>query len=366
VARNENTCCDRQPALASFVTARSAIAKDLVLTHPCRGVAYITRLTVCRAKVSEIILMISLMMFQIPDRCVLAMPAFRVNCITVPLPLIRSISDTANWVAYHRATESDRPDAIFHDPFARRLAGEIGEALGRELHENAWAIAVRTYLFDNAIRSLAAREPIGMVINLAAGLDSRPYRLELPSSMRWVEVDLPEISETKRSILCEEKAWCRLDVITQDLADRAGRRALFADMNRLGQRIAVISEGLLCYLDEDNVTALAADLHEQSYFTYWLVEVISPRVLEWINRKWKHHFEAANALMRFAPSDWRKFYADCGWAVVDFKDMAQTAREVNREPGMMKMFRFIGQMFPGWGEKQRKAWESGVAVLRRA
>jgi hypothetical protein len=39
---------------------------------------------------------------------------------------------------------------------------------------------------------------------------------------------------------------------------------------------------------------------------------------------------------------------------------------MNREPGMMKVFRAIGQVFPVWGAKQRKIWESGVALLRRA
>ena len=41
---------------------------------------------------------------------------------------IANISDTARWMAYARALESERPDAIFHDPFSRRLAGEAGEA----------------------------------------------------------------------------------------------------------------------------------------------------------------------------------------------------------------------------------------------
>jgi len=43
-----------------------------------------------------------------------------------------------------------------------------------------------------------------------------------------------------------------------------------------------------------------------------------------------------------------------------------TARKVNREPGMMRFFRILGQAFPAWGEKQNKMWESGVALLRRA
>lgn len=70
-------------------------------------------------------------------------------------PLIRSVSDTAHWVAFHRATESDRKDHIFDDPYARSLAGERGALIGRKLRENAWAIAMRTYLFDNEIRASA-------------------------------------------------------------------------------------------------------------------------------------------------------------------------------------------------------------------
>jgi len=93
--------------------------------------------------------------------------------------------------------------------------------------------------------------------------------------------------------------------------------------------------------------------------------VISPKVLEFINRKWEHHFKAANAPMAFAPADWRKFYRDRGWEAVQFEDMAKNAWKMNREPGMMRVFRIIGQTFPGWGKKQEKIWESGVALLRR-
>ncbi len=281
-------------------------------------------------------------------------------------PLIRSISDTARWVAYHRATESDRPDSIFRDPYARRLAGERGELIGRKLRQNAWAIAIRTYLFDKAIRGLLSREPVDMVVNLAAGLDSRPYRLELPPWLQWIEVDLPEIVDAKRRILSDEKPHCQLEVISEHLGDEGRRRTLFSQLNQRAQRILVISEGLLTYLDEDKVTSLAADLHAQPHFNYWLAEVVSPKVLDWANRRWRHHLKAANAPMAFAPSDWRKFYRERGWELVEFEDMAQTARKMNRQPSIMRVFRFIGRVFPSWGQKQAKIWESGVALLRRA
>ena len=284
----------------------------------------------------------------------------------MPEPLIRSISDTARWVAFHRATETERRDAIFRDPYARRLAGERGELIARRLHQNYWAITVRSYLFDHAIGNLLSKETIDMLVNLAAGLDSRPYRLELPSGLRWVEVDLPEIVDAKREMLIGETPRCQLRVITQHLGDVAQRRDLFAQLNQKAERIAVMSEGLLTYLDEEKVTSLAKDLHAQNHFQYWLAEVISPAVLDWINRRWGQHFEAANSPMRFAPADWRRFYRERGWEPVDFNNMALTARKVNREPGMMRFFRILGQAFPAWGEKQNKMWESGVALLRRA
>src|SRR2546423_15569823 len=103
-----------------------------------------------------------------------------------PASPIRDISDTARWVAVYRARETERADAAFRDPFARRLAGERGEQIAAAMpfaEKNSWPFVARTWLIDQMIA-----EQIGqgadMVINLAAGLDARPYRMELPASLR--------------------------------------------------------------------------------------------------------------------------------------------------------------------------------------
>jgi methyltransferase (TIGR00027 family) len=280
-------------------------------------------------------------------------------------PLIRSVSDTARWVAFHRATESERPDAVFRDPFARKLAGERGERIARVLHQNDWAITTRTYLFDQAIRELLAREPLEMVINLAAGLDSRPYRMELPPSLQWAEIDLPEIMDGKRQILANDRPVCRLEIHVENLADLPRRRAIFSELNSRAQTVMVMSEGLLLYLDEEKVRSLSADLLDQSHFRYWLVEIASPEVIKWVNRQWRHHFEAANALMGFAPADWRSFFSNLGWELVNFSNLADTAVEIRRAPRMMRLFQRISGLFPAWSAKQSKLWESGVALFRR-
>src|SRR5262249_32674051 len=118
-------------------------------------------------------------------------------------PLIRDISDTARWMAVYRARESERRDAIFRDPHARALAGErggrIAVALGLDRNFE-WSVVARTYAFDRYVaQEIAAGADL--VVNLAAGLDTRPYRLDLPPSLRWVEVDLPEILDYKEEIL---------------------------------------------------------------------------------------------------------------------------------------------------------------------
>jgi methyltransferase (TIGR00027 family) len=113
--------------------------------------------------------------------------------------LIHDVSDTAKWVAVFRADESARPDAIFVDPFARRLAGQQGKQIADAIEfsrKNSWAFVARTYLFDEFIMDFVNRNH-GLVVNLAAGLDTRPYRLELPASLQWVEIDLPEILNYK-------------------------------------------------------------------------------------------------------------------------------------------------------------------------
>ncbi len=105
----------------------------------------------------------------------------------MPEPTIRHISDTARWAAVFRARESEKPNGLFRDPFARKLAGERGEQIAKATpfhQKNEWSWITRTYLFDKIITEQAA-QGIEMVVNLAAGLDTRPLSHGTP---RVVEV----------------------------------------------------------------------------------------------------------------------------------------------------------------------------------
>ena len=191
----------------------------------------------------------------------------------MPSKLIENVSDTARWVAFYRAMESERPDALFRYPWARKLAGERGSAIVRHIpraEAMAWALIVRTQVFDELILRAVRRDGVDLVLNLAAGFDTRPYRLPLPPSLHWIEVDLPELLAHKETEMAGERPVCELERVRLDLADHEARRALFDRVDRMGKRVMVVSEGLLLYLTPQQVAPLATDLHGPRSVRWWV------------------------------------------------------------------------------------------------
>jgi methyltransferase (TIGR00027 family) len=167
-------------------------------------------------------------------------------------PIIRDIADTARWVAVFRAEESERSDAVFRDPYARLLAGDRGQQIASAIEfsrANSWSFVARTYLFDAAIERHIA-EGFETILNLGAGLDTRPYRMALPSSLNWIEADLPATIAYKDAMLASERPACRLDRICVDLADGEARLALFERVCDSAWNVLVVTEGLIAYLTE--------------------------------------------------------------------------------------------------------------------
>ena len=260
---------------------------------------------------------------------------------------IEHISDTARWVAIYRAMETERPDAIFRDPYARALAGARGEEIVHTLKRGratAWAMIVRTAVFDEIIRASLAQRGITTVINLAAGLDARPWRMELPSSLRWVDVDLPAILKYKTDALRHETPHCLYEAVAADLTDAAIRRPLFQRLGVESRKALVVTEGLLIYLTPDQVGTLADDLHEQASFAYWLFDLANPWLLNYMKKSWGRNVEAGNAPFQFAPAENTKFFEPHGWRELEFRSSMEEARRLKREMPMMWLWRILGAL----------------------
>ena len=278
-------------------------------------------------------------------------------------PLIRDISDTARWVAVYRARENDRPDAAFRDPFARALAGERGQQIAEALpftEQNAWSFIARTYLFDKYIARLV-NGGADCIVNLAAGLDARPYRMALPPTLRWIEVDLPEILDYKEHILADAKPVCALERVRLDLSNRDARRGLFARISREARNAVAVSEGLLIYLMKDEVCALGRDLAGAATFTHWIVDIVSPGLLKMMHERMGDVLRQAGAPFLFAPPEGPAFFDTCGWTPDDVGSILKTARALDRLPLFLRM---IAMLPESSGPKGSRPW-SGVVVLKR-
>jgi len=281
---------------------------------------------------------------------------------------IAHVSDTARWVAMYRALESERPDALFHDPHARRLAGAGGEHILRTLpkaRQFAWPMIVRTAVMDEIILRAVERDGVDTVLNLASGLDARPYRLPLPSSVRWFEADFPAMLDYKEEQLRGERPGCHLELLRVDLADPAARRNALARAMAGARSALVITEGLLVYLERDQVMDLARDLHAQPAIRFWLTDIAMPRLLKMMEKNWGRHLQAGNARMRFAPAEGTAFFAPLGWREIEFRSNWEEAFRLRRTTRFGKLWRFLGRFYPKRIQEEFRRF-AGMVLLERS
>jgi methyltransferase (TIGR00027 family) len=244
--------------------------------------------------------------------------------------IIQNVSDTAFMVAGFRAVETERREPLFRDPLAAKLAGDHGKNILATMPRafmGAWSVVIRTVIIDDLINQAIA-EGVDTILNLGAGLDTRPYRMDLQKSLRWVEVDYPHVIALKDERLADESPRCRLDRVTLDLTDRAARRQFLADMSAEATKILVLTEGVTPYLAESDVAELADDLKSCGKIHYWIVDYISPEAIRY-GKKMRGRF-MRNAPFRFTPQDWFGFFASHGWRPCEVRYLVDEAKRLDR------------------------------------
>jgi methyltransferase (TIGR00027 family) len=262
---------------------------------------------------------------------------------------ITHVSDTARWVACYRAIETDRADAIFRDPYARRLAGEHGFRIldampgGRRM---SWPLVTRTAVMDEIILRCIAADGIDTVLDLAAGLDARPWRLSLPPRLRWIDADLPDMLDYKQSVLAGERPGCVYEAARVDLADGFARRELLRSVGASSKRVLVITEGLLIYLQEQQVMNLARDLHDIPSMQLWLTDLASPALLRMMEKNWAPAARAGNAPFLFGPADGPAFFAALGWREIEYRSTFFEGRRLGRTMKFGWLWELLDKLSP--------------------
>lgn len=245
---------------------------------------------------------------------------------------IRDVTDTSFWVAQYRALETERADALFRDPYAKMLVGDRGPRIVADMAAiskyTQWSVVMRTVTIDRLIER-AIDEGFDCIVNLGAGLDARPYRLSLPGSLRWIEVDYPHILEHKRVVLRDVKPRCRLERVACDLARDDERRRFLDTLD--AQKVLILTEGVIPYLTEEQVGTLADDLAARPRVQAWLAEYFHPSVYRHLQNSTRT-LKMQRAPFVFYPPDWLGFFKRHGWAERETVYAGELAREFGR-PG---------------------------------
>lgn len=235
--------------------------------------------------------------------------------------VIKDAFDTARLTAYYRALASEQPGARFQDPYARLLAGERGAEIMQGLpfgEAGRWAIMMRTCIYDEIILQRIKSEEIDTIINLGAGLDTRAYRLPLPASLRWIDVDYPDVLAYKKEALAHASPVCLYEHMPFSITDQEACKAFLATTGQESKQILVLTEGLLIYLTTEQVISLATSLWEQPAIHWWLTDLASSLSLERDEKVW-NAMAAEAARTRFAPAGGLAFFQRCGWSAAEFR-----------------------------------------------
>jgi methyltransferase (TIGR00027 family) len=246
------------------------------------------------------------------------------------MPFADPVSRTARLTAAARARETRRPDRLFEDPWAELLAGPEGFALMKTLEQAAAPagspappenpyIAIRTRVFDTFLTTAVTKDSAGAlpdVVLMAAGLDTRAFRLDWPVGTRVFELDRPDVLGAKNHMLETAGARPRCDrrTIAADLAAPWTDALLAAGFDAKARSVWLV-EGLFPYLDEAGVrgvltqaaslaspgSQLRADVIGRVFFE----SVWTQAYLETLDRE--------QASWKFGTDEPEAFFAAAGW-----------------------------------------------------
>lgn len=136
------------------------------------------------------------------------------------------VSKTAVGVARIRASETERPDRLFDDPYAARFVAAMPSAYDGTAQRTdaervlaarlAVHVIIRTRFYDDYLLA-AATSGVRQVVLVAAGLDARAFRLDWPAGLRLYEIDLPPVLDFKADALRDERPRCARVAVAADL-----------------------------------------------------------------------------------------------------------------------------------------------------
>lgn len=215
---------------------------------------------------------------------------------------------TARMMAAMRAKESARSDRLFDDPFAAQLAGDVAfqQVEQRLTPQDQAYVAIRTRFFDDFL----LRSPVPQVVILAAGLDTRAYRLPWSATVNLYELDYPQVLDYKAAHLQAVQPTCNHHLLAADLT-QPWQDVLLTAGYRSDLPSFWLIEGLLMYLSEAQVHTILATVSQVAAPDSWLgLDLINVKSLD---------YEPYKGFFQSGCDQPEKLLADYGWSATVFQ-----------------------------------------------
>lgn len=254
--------------------------------------------------------------------------------------VLTGVPKTALGVARIRAGESKRPDRLFDDPYAGAFVAAMPDAYaddGQRRDDAARAVGarialhvvVRTKFYDDYLLAAAA-DGIRQIVLLAAGLDTRAFRLPWPDGTTVFELDLPAMTSFKDDVLTSASARprCVRHVVAADLTADWPTALLSAGFDP-EQPTAWLVEGLLVYLAYDDAARLLETVAGLSASGSRISCEQGRTAMQLAAQSAESGASEATKLWQGGIAEIPEWLTDHGWSVAEF-DLADLAREYGR------------------------------------
>jgi methyltransferase (TIGR00027 family)/uncharacterized protein (TIGR02246 family) len=257
-------------------------------------------------------------------RALLPKPAAAPDAAHPEAPM-SGVGNTARWIAASRAKESELALPLFSDPYARELSGDAGFALQASMRVAMGVqgdgpdlyLSIRTKFLDDHLLEAVRSRNLHQVAILAAGMDTRAFRIPWPSGVKLFEIDRDEVFDHKEAVLSRAGASpsCERHIVRADLSRPWTQALLAAGFNR-SKPAAFLVEGLLMYLDEPAALAVLDAIGQIAAPGSWIgADVINPEVLTspYMSR-YMTALREAGSPWKFGIEEPESFFRQRGWA----------------------------------------------------
>lgn len=171
-----------------------------------------------------------------------------------------SVGWTMLCTLYLRAYESRSEPSILGDRAAAEAVDRIEydfDRMRRKLNpaSNQYLVAMRASQLDEWTADFLGRHSDAVVLHLGCGLDSRPFRLDVPTGVQWFDVDVPAVMDLRRQLYTDYDGY---RMIGSSVTDPG-----WLTQVPTGRPVLVVAEGVLPYLVADDVQLLLRRLTDR-------------------------------------------------------------------------------------------------------